>query len=150
AMDGKVGATPKKIVPEGVNTAISLSADGKLLAFERTSLTMPAEVFVASSDGGGAKQLTHHNDSLLAAVEMNAPEPFWFYGGEGTKVQAMMIRPPGFDRARKYPLLVLLHGGPQTMWTNAWGYRWNAEVFSGAGYVTLMINRRGSTGYGKE
>src|SRR5207237_4192726 len=45
---------------------------------------------------------------------------------------------------------VLLHGGPQTMWSNAWGYRWNAEVFSGAGYVTLMINRRGSTGYGQK
>jgi dipeptidyl aminopeptidase/acylaminoacyl peptidase len=61
----------------------------------------------------------------------------------------MLIRPPAFDAAKKYPLLVLLHGGPQTMWSNAWGYRWNAQVFSAAGYVTLMINRRGSTGYGQ-
>jgi dipeptidyl aminopeptidase/acylaminoacyl peptidase len=150
AMEAKAGATPKKIVADGFNSAISLSGDGKTLAFERTSLTMPAEVFVASSDGTGAKQLTHHNEAILAALEMNAPETFWFEGAAGTKVQAMMIRPPNFDRAKKYPLLVVLHGGPQTMWSNAWGYRWNAQVFSAAGYVTLMINRRGSTGYGQK
>ena len=149
-MEAKAGATPKKIVAEGFNSAISLSGDGKTLAFERASLTMPAEVFAAASDGTGARQLTHHNDAILAALEMNAPETFWFEGAGGTKVQAMMIRPPNFDRAKKYPLLVVLHGGPQTMASNAWGYRWNQQVFSGAGYVTLMINRRGSTGYGQK
>ena len=81
---------------------------------------------------------------------MNTPETFWFQSKDGTRVQAMMIRPPHFDATKKYPLLVLLHGGPQTMWSNAWSYRWNAQVFSGAGYVTLMINRRGSTGYGQK
>jgi len=150
AMEAKPGATPKKIVAEGFNSAISFSGDGKTLAFERTSLTMPAEVFAATGDGTAARQLTRHNDAILAALELNAPETFWFDGAAGTKVQAMMIRPPNFDRAKKYPLLVLLHGGPQTMWSNAWGYRWNAQVFSGAGYVTLMINRRGSTGYGQK
>jgi dipeptidyl aminopeptidase/acylaminoacyl peptidase len=150
AMEAKAGATPKKIVAEGFNSAISLSGDGKTLAFERASLTMPAEVFAAASDGTGARQLTHHNDAILAALEMNAPETFWFEGAGGTKVQAMMIRPPNFDRAKKYPLLVVLHGGPQTMASNAWGYRWNQQVFSGAGYITLMINRRGSTGYGQK
>src|SRR5205809_7887110 len=62
----------------------------------------------------------------------------------------MLNRPPQFDAKKKYPMLVLLHGGPQTMWSNAWGYRWNAQVFSAAGYVTLMNNRRGSTGYGQK
>jgi dipeptidyl aminopeptidase/acylaminoacyl peptidase len=62
----------------------------------------------------------------------------------------MLIRPPKFSATKKYPLLVLLHGGPQTMWSNAWGYRWNAQVFSAADYVTLMINRHGSTGYGQK
>jgi len=61
-----------------------------------------------------------------------------------------LIKPPKFDARKKYPLLVLLHGGPQTMWGNSWGYRWNEQVFSGAGYVTLMINRRGSTGYSQK
>ncbi|PYT63490.1 MAG: S9 family peptidase [Acidobacteria bacterium] len=150
AMSARVGAEPKKFIAETFNAAISFSRDGKMLAFERTSLTMPVEIFVAAGDGSNVRQLTHHNDSILTALEMNAPETFWFDGAEGTKVQAMLIRPPKFDATRKYPLLVLLHGGPQTMWSNAWGYRWNPQVFSGAGYVTLMINRRGSTGYGQK
>ncbi len=150
AMAARVGAEPKKIIADTYNTAISFSADGKTLVFERTSLTMPAEIFAAASDGSNVRQLTHQNESILAGLEMNAPETYWFDGAEGTKVQAMLIRPPKFDATKKYPLLVLLHGGPQTMWANSWGYRWNAQVFSAAGYVTLMINRRGSTGYGQK
>ena len=149
-MPARSGAEPKKIIADTYNTAISLSADGKTLVFERTNLTMPAEIFTAASDGSNVRQLTHQNDSILATLEMTAPETFWFDGAVGTKVQAMLLRPPKFDAAKKYPLLVLLHGGPQTMWSNAWGYRWNAQVFSAAGYVALMINRRGSTGYGQK
>ncbi len=150
AASARGGAEPKKIIAEGYNTGVTLSGDGRTLVFTRSSLAMPAEVFAASSDGSNVKQLTHHNEAILAGLEMNAPEAFWFEGAGGTRVQAMMIRPPKFDAARKYPLLVLLHGGPQTMWGNSWGYRWNAQVFSAAGYVTLMINRRGSTGYGQK
>jgi len=150
AMAARFGAEPKKIIADTYNTGISLSADGKTLIFERTSLTLPAELFAAPTDGFNVRQLTHQNESILAGLEMNAPETFWFDGAEGAKVQAMLIRPPRFDATKKYPLLVLLHGGPQTMWSNAWGYRWNAQVFSAAGYVTLMINRRGSTGYGQK
>ena len=150
AMAARAGAEPKKIIVDTFNTAISFSADGKTLMFERTSLAMPAEVFASASDGSNVRQLSHQNDSILAALEMNPPETFWFEGATATKVQAMLIRPPKFDATKKYPLLVLLHGGPQTMWSNAWGYRWNAQVFSAAGYVTLMINRRGSTGYGQK
>ncbi len=149
AMEPRAGATPKKVV-DGFNAAFSFSGDGKILVTERTSLTMPGELFIAAADGSGLKQLTHANESILSSVEMNAPETFWFEGAEGAKVQAMIIRPPQFVASKKYPMLVLLHGGPQTMWSNAWGYRWNAQVFSGAGYVTLMINRRGSTGYGQK
>ncbi len=149
-MAPRAGDTPKKLIANSYNLGISLSNDGKTLVFERTSLTMPAEIFAASSDGSGVRQLTHQNDSILASLKMNEPETFWFDGAGGTQVQAMLIRPPDFDATKKYPLLVLLHGGPQTMWSNAWGYRWNAQVFSAAGYVTLMINRRGSTGYGQK
>ncbi|MGB2637841.1 MAG: hypothetical protein WAN32_02715, partial [Candidatus Acidiferrum sp.] len=145
AMDARVGAEPRKWIADSYNSEISLSSDGKTMVFERTSLTMPAEIFAATGDGSGVRQLTHHNESILASLDMNEPETFWFEGAEGTRVQAMLIRPPHFDAAKKYPLLVLLHGGPQTMWSNAWGYRWNPQVFSAPGYVTLMINRRGST-----
>lgn len=149
AMASQVGATPKKLI-DGYNGAVSVSGDGKTLVFTRTSLTMPAEVFAASNDGSTLRQLTHANDAILAKVEMNAPENFWFESSDGVRIEAMMIRPPNFDAKKKYPLLVLLHGGPETMWTNSWGYRWNEEVFAAKGYVALMINRRGSTGYGQK
>ena len=149
ALEARAGATPKKVV-DGYNSAFSFSADGKTLVTERTSLTMPGELFVAAGNGSGLKQLTHQNDAALAMLEMNAPEKFWFEGADGTKVEAMLAKPPQFAAGKKYPMLVLLHGGPQTMWSDGWGYRWNAEVFSAAGYVTLMINRRGSTGYGQK
>jgi dipeptidyl aminopeptidase/acylaminoacyl peptidase len=149
AMEARAGATPK-IMLDGFNTEFDFSGDGKTLVTSRTSWTMPAEVFVSSGDGSGLKQLTHANEALLANIDLNPTEKFWFDGAEGTKVQAMLVRPPNFDAAKKYPLLVLLHGGPQTMFSDAWGYRWNAQVFAGAGYAVLMINRRGSTGYGQK
>ncbi len=149
-MDARAGAQPQKIVTDTFNTAISLSGDGKTLAFERTSLVMPAEIFVAAGDGSGAKQITHHNAAALAQIDMNPPETFWFPSADGVKVQAMLIKPPHFDATKKYPMVVLLHGGPQTMWTNAWGYRWNQELFAAQGWAVLLINRRGSTGYGQK
>jgi dipeptidyl aminopeptidase/acylaminoacyl peptidase len=149
AMEARVGAQPRKVVADGFNAAPSISKDGKTIVFERSSMTMPAEIFAMHEDES-AKQLTHHNESILANVEMNAPETFWFEGAEGARVQAMLLRPPNFDKAKKYPLLVILHGGPQTMFANSWGYRWNPQVFSAPGYVSLMINRRGSTGYGQK
>jgi dipeptidyl aminopeptidase/acylaminoacyl peptidase len=149
SIEPRAGATPRKLL-DGFNAGYSFSRGGKILVSERTSLTLPGELFIAGGDGSDLKQLTHTNDSILANVEMNAPETFWFEGAEGTRVEAMLIKPPDFVASKKYPTLVLLHGGPQTMWSNAWGYRWNAQVFSGAGYVTLMINRRGSTGYGQK
>jgi dipeptidyl aminopeptidase/acylaminoacyl peptidase len=149
AMPAKPDATPKKVV-DGFNAALGVSRDGKTMLLTRTSLTMPAEIFVAAIDGSGLRQVTHANGALLAKLELNAPDKFWFEGAGGTRVQAMLIRPPDFNAKKKYPVLVLLHGGPQTMWPDAWGYRWNQQVFSGAGYATLMINRRGSTGYGQK
>src|SRR5215472_8366848 len=149
AMEAKAAATPKKVL-DGFNSAYTFSGDGKTLVSARSSLTTPAELFLATGDGSRLNQLTHQNDAILDTLEMNAPEKFWFEGAEGAKVEAMLLKPPQFDAGKKYPMLVLLHGGPQTMWSDAWGYRWNAQVFSAPGYVTLMINRRGSTGYGQK
>ena len=148
-MEARAGTQPKKIL-DGFNAAFGFSADGQTLLTTRTTLTMPNELFLSAADGTGLKQLTHANDAVLAHVLMNNPEKFWFDGAENTKVQAMLIRPPNFDATKKYPMLELLHGGPQTMWSDDWGYRWNPQVLASAGYVILMVNRRGSTGYGQK
>jgi dipeptidyl aminopeptidase/acylaminoacyl peptidase len=149
SMDARAGGIPKKIVAEGFNHELSISKDGKIIAFVRTGLTLPGEIF-AAQPGSDARQLTHYNDSILANIELPTPDTFWFDSADGTKVQAMLLRPPNFDATKKYPLLLILHGGPQTQFSNAWSYRWNPQVFSAAGYVSLMINRRGSTGYSQK
>ncbi len=93
--------------------------------------------------------ITHLNDALLAQLDLPPMESFWFTAADGTKLQGFLIRPPGFDPAQKYPLKFLIHGGPQGAWGDDWSYRWNAELFAANGYVVVMINPRGSTGYGQ-
>jgi dipeptidyl aminopeptidase/acylaminoacyl peptidase len=94
-------------------------------------------------------QLTHLNDALLAQLDLPKLENFWFTAADKTKLQGFLIRPPAFDPAKKYPVKFLIHGGPQGAWGDAWSYRWNAELFAANGYVVVMINPRGSTGYGQ-
>jgi dipeptidyl aminopeptidase/acylaminoacyl peptidase len=93
--------------------------------------------------------LTHLNDALLSQLDLPKMENFWFTAKDGANVQGFLIRPPGFDPARKYPMKFLIHGGPQGAWGDAWSYRWNAELLAANGYVVVMINPRGSTGYGQ-
>ncbi len=147
------GAEAKAIINEGFNDNLSISADGRWFAFLRSSATMPTDVYIARSDGSDVRQLTHQNAERLASLDLPRPEFFWFPGAGGTRVQGMMFKPPAFDPSKKYPLLLLAHGGPQTAWEDAWeasGYRWNAQLFAAPGYVTLLINRHGSTGYGQQ
>jgi dipeptidyl aminopeptidase/acylaminoacyl peptidase len=144
------GGIAPKVVADGFNADFDLSRDGRTLALARTSLTMPAEIFTADADGGSLRQVTHQNGALLAQVELPAAEPFWFEGAEKTQVEGLLIRPPHFDAAKKYPTLFLIHGGPQGAWTDAWGYRWNPQVMAAAGYVVVMVNPRGSTSYGQK
>ena len=94
--------------------------------------------------------LTHFNSALLTEIDLLKMEPFWFPGAENTKVQGFLIRPPNFDPNKKYPLKFLIHGGPQGAWGDGWSYRWNPELMAASGYVVVMINPRGSTGYGQK
>jgi dipeptidyl aminopeptidase/acylaminoacyl peptidase len=81
---------------------------------------------------------------------LRAGESVTYRGAAGKDVQAWIVQPPQFDPARKYPLLVLIHGGPQGAWSDGWSFRWNAQVFASAGFVVFMPNPRGSTGFGQE
>jgi dipeptidyl aminopeptidase/acylaminoacyl peptidase len=96
-----------------------------------------------------SRQITHLNDGLLAQLDLPAMESFWFTAADQTKLQGFIIKPPAFDPAIEYPVKFLIHGGPQGAWGDSWSYRWNAELFAANGYVVIMINPRGSTGYGQ-
>jgi dipeptidyl aminopeptidase/acylaminoacyl peptidase len=104
---------------------------------------------VTAKAGSRELSLTHANSAQIQALDLSKMESFWFPGAGGTKVQGFLIRPPKFDPAKKYPLKFLIHGGPQGAWGDAWSYRWNAELMAASGYVVVMINPRGSTGYGQ-
>jgi dipeptidyl aminopeptidase/acylaminoacyl peptidase len=149
----------------GSNDELSLTPDGNTLLFSKVSVKAPSEVFFldlsprkgraydpcrvnAPCDGGA--QLTHLNDAVLSQVQMQPLEPFWFTGAEKKKVEGFVVKPPNFDPAKKYPVKFLVHGGPQGAWGDSWSYRWNPELFAASGYVVIMINPRGSTGYGQQ
>jgi dipeptidyl aminopeptidase/acylaminoacyl peptidase len=128
--------------------------DGYTIVAGRMRVDAPAEmsaVSIASDIPRNDKllQVTHLNDALLARLDLPKMESYWFTAADGTKLQGFIIRPPGFDAAKKYPVKFLIHGGPQGAWGDDWSYRWNAELFAANGYVVVMINPRGSTGYGQ-
>lgn len=94
--------------------------------------------------------VTHVNDAILAQVAMQPLEPFQFQGADGAEVEGFVVKPPDFDASKKYPLKFLIHGGPEGGWGDDWSFRWNPELFAANGYVVVMINPHGSTGYGQK
>ena len=136
---------------------LSVTPDGENLVFTEMSLEAPNEIYTfwlcrecGDLPPPPPRQLSHLNDSVLSQIEMSPLEPFWFTGAHGDKVQGFLVKPPNFDASKKYPVKFLLHGGPQGAWGDDWSYRWNPELFAANGYVVIMINFHGSTGYGQK
>lgn len=145
------GGPIKKVVAEGgANGDVHLTKDGRTLVFSRSSMTKPSEIYRANADGSGATALTTTNDSFISSFNLKPAEEVTWTGGLGAKVAGWIVRPPNFNPRRKYPLVVLIHGGPQGAWNDNWGYRWNPQIYANNGYVVFMPNPRGSTGYGQK
>ncbi|MDP9360119.1 MAG: S9 family peptidase, partial [Acidobacteriota bacterium] len=145
------GGAPRFVYGAGSVDAVTVSRDGKTLYFDQSSLNHPADIYAMTKITGGTRAvaLTHENDALFSTLSRSS-EDYWYTGAEGAKVQALIVRPPNFDRTKKYPAIVLIHGGPQGAWSDAWSYRWNPQIFAARGYVVFMPNPRGSTGYGQK
>ncbi len=163
---------PRQVVG-GFNDDIVVSL-GDSLIFTRMSVSFPNEIYIASPAEppchidyrdnkipppgyeapncrlSEAVPLTHVNGALLSQITASTPEPFWFTGAHGDKVEGFLVKPPNFDASKKYPVKFLLHGGPEGAWGDDWSYRWNPELFAANGYVVIMINFHGSTGYGQK
>jgi dipeptidyl aminopeptidase/acylaminoacyl peptidase len=156
------GRQPIQYIPVtggGIHVALSgdshldemqLTRDGNQIVYTMQTGSSPAEIYRASSSGGTPSALTHLNDPILNSRQLTPVEDFWVEGAEKTQVQSFWLKPPDFDPNRKYPVLMLIHGGPQGAWGQSWTYRWNAQIFAAAGYVVVMPNPRGSTGYGQK
>ncbi|HXE57458.1 MAG TPA: S9 family peptidase [Gemmatimonadales bacterium] len=143
------GGRRSRIVGGGVNSDVSVASRGGLLAFLRQSSTRPPEVFVAGLDGRGLRRLSRVHEATVARLELTPVEPFRFVGALGDTVHGWLMRPPGFDERRRYPVVYLIHGGPQGAWLDQWHPRWNYAMFAARGYVVAAVNFHGSTGYGQ-
>jgi dipeptidyl aminopeptidase/acylaminoacyl peptidase len=149
-----VGADWTTIAEKDGLHADDLTFSDGILYFTRMSIQAPNEIWRLDLSRGHDTNpiaVTHMNDALLSQIDMQPLESFTFKGANNEDVQGFMVKPPGFDSNKKYPLKFLIHGGPQGAWGNEWTYRWNAEFFAATGnYVVVMINFHGSTGYGQK
>ena len=130
---------------------MNFSADGKAFNFTHVSMTAPADVWAGSTATGKLVEakLSHDNDTLLAEMDRPRPESVKVKV-EGGDMQMWILKPPGFDDKKKWPVVYLVHGGPQGAWEDAWSFRWNPQMWAAQGYVVALPNPRGSTGFGQK
>jgi dipeptidyl aminopeptidase/acylaminoacyl peptidase len=141
-----------RVVASGDNVLddMALTRDGKTMVYTQMTGTSPTEIYRVSSAGGEPAAMTRLNDAVLNTHQVSPLEEFWADAPDGARVQYFVVKPFGFQAGQKYPVLLLIHGGPQGFWGHDWSYRWNHQVFAAAGYVVVMPNPRGSTGYGQK
>jgi dipeptidyl aminopeptidase/acylaminoacyl peptidase len=138
-----------KVLDTHSNGHVDITPDGKTLVFEHQRATRPVELCSVGTDGKNLKQITHANDELFAELNIPAPENIEYKGAGEARIQAWLWKPPAFNETKKYPFVLLIHGGPQSAWLSSWSYRWNPALWAAQGYVVMAPNPRGSTGFGQ-
>ncbi len=146
----RIATQVKKVLGGRYVGNLNVSGDGRTLVFASSSNAVPTEIFRANSDGTEAIRLTSENGAALGAFGLRNAEEVEWAGALNQKIHGFVIKPARFDPSKKYPMIVLIHGGPQSAWGDNWGYRWNPQIFANQGYIVFMPNPRGSTGYGQK
>jgi len=140
-----------KVTPlTGTGSIGGFDLRGNTLAFTQANLSTGAQLFSMKLGDGKPAQLTHLNTERLADVRWGDYEQFSFKGANGDTVYGHVMKPWNFEAGKKYSVAFLVHGGPQGSFGNGWSYRWNPQVYAGAGYATVFIDFHGSTGYGQK
>jgi dipeptidyl aminopeptidase/acylaminoacyl peptidase len=128
---------------------LSIANNGTLVARNQSSV-YPPRVVLVDRKKKSTRRLDSFNDDILANVAMGTYESVTYSGADGADIQMWVHYPPGFDKSKKYPLFLLIHGGPHGAMTDGFHFRWNAQTFSSWGYVTAWPNFHGSSGFGQE
>ena len=138
-------------VDEGSYTNITIPERATNVALYGTweSASSPAEVALINPQNGKSLVLTRFNAARVARLDLPPVENFWFTSSRGKRIHSFVVRPPGFDASKKYPLFVVIHGGPHGMWRDQFFIRWNYHLLAAPGYVLLLTNYSGSTGFGE-
>jgi dipeptidyl aminopeptidase/acylaminoacyl peptidase len=142
------GGKPTRITREGTIGSLSVASDGTL-AFTAARMDQPAEVWVMPR-GQAARNISQANAEILRQIDLPRPESVRVRVPDGKEMQMWILKPPGFDPQKKWPLAYLVHGGPQGAWEDTWSWRWNPPLWAAQGYVVALPNPRGSTGFGQE
>ena len=147
--DGRV----RLVVRDGNNGSLRLG--GKGLLYTKNHLRSPSDIHTVKTDGKGETRLSHLNDDKLAATLMGEPEQYTFAGWNGETVYAYVVKPYDWTAEKAatghtWPVVFLIHGGPQGSFGNDFHYRWNPQAYVGAGFATIAVDFHGSTGYGQE
>jgi dipeptidyl aminopeptidase/acylaminoacyl peptidase len=146
---GGPSGPPEQLTKGGSVSAFDFGPSFAILL--KSSLTAPAEIFRVTRETMNAPQpLTRENASWLKDVSFEKPESLTTPGAGGAPIQYWLIKPPNFDASKKYPIVFLIHGGPQGDWGDAWSYRWNPSLWAAQGWVVAAPNPRGSTGFGQK
>ena len=143
------GGEVKTILSVHYNSHLQITPDGKTLVFRQQAAHQPYEIFKISTKGDKLTLLTFTNQELLNKLALAAIEDFSFSSFDSTTVHGLLLKPPHFSPDKKYPLIYLIHGGPQGDWSDDFHFRWNSQMFAAPGYVVAMVNFRGSQGYGQ-
>ena len=128
--------------------AIDISPDGKSLAIVRRAVGEPVELWHATTQGKNLRRLTFFNKPLEDSVDIRPAEEMWITSPAGKKIHTFIVKPHNFDPSKKYPLILNVHGGPQSQWADAFRGDW--QVYPGSGYIVAFPNPHGSTGYGQD
>jgi dipeptidyl aminopeptidase/acylaminoacyl peptidase len=148
---GSEGPIVKGAETEGSRTSLSVSRDGAAIAFTEARMDRPNDVFAVSpTTDGVSTNLSQANKDLLSTLDLPRPEYVEVPVEGDVKMQMWILKPPGFDAKKKWPLAYLVHGGPQGMWDDGWSFRWNAQVWAAQGYVVALPNPRGSSSFGQK
>ena len=143
------GGAPKEIWHGGVAAGPAATAGGDVV-FNYTTMSRPPELAAVKLDGSGLRDLTHVNDALMSRIDMGPVKDLTFPGANGESVQMYVVYPPGFDPAKKYPLVQAIHGGPVGTFPDSFSFRWNAHAFAAPGYIVAMVNFHGSSSFGQK
>lgn len=145
------GGTPQRYrgVAEGTYSGLAAPATAPGLVALWGSMIHPEEVFSIDPAQPGQRALTGFNVDRAARIDWQPMREFWFTASSGKRIQSLIVYPPGFDPSRKYPLVLFPHGGPHNMTKDQFFVRWNYHLLASPGYILLLTNYTGSTGYGE-
>ena len=138
----------KLVLDDKTIDEFTVSHDGKTIAFTRRSVGEPRELWEVDANGEHLKQLTFFNKPVTDSVDVRPAEEIWIPSPSGKKIQTFIVKPHNFDPAKKYPLILNVHGGPQSQWTD--GFRGDWQMYPGSGYIVAFPNPTGSTGFGQD